>query len=126
MESTGYSVNYKAIASRSVLLPKLPLYSQRKSKIANALAIGLPVIMLSFVLASSANAEIACASTDFECQVALSERVEIELDERLALYHKQKEVQSKKEAVQREYMQQAHNLCIENPFALKDQKDCKR
>lgn len=110
----------------SLLLPELPLLKKRKSKLANFFSVAVPAAMLSFILINDAKAEPVCGSADFECKAAYAAEVERELDERLALYNKQQQLQLKKQQVQREHMKQAHNLCLEDPLTPKDERDCKR
>ena len=120
------SCNNRFNLKQSMLLPELPLLKKRKSKLANFLSVAVPSAMLSFILINDANATPVCGSTDFECKAAYAAEVERELDERLALYNKQQQLQLEKQQVQREHMKQAHNLCFEDPLTPKDERDCKR
>lgn len=120
------SYNKRFNLKQPVLLPELPLLKKRKSKLANFLSVAAPAAMLSFILINDANAAPVCGSADFECKAAYAAEVERELDERLALYNKQQQLQLEKEQVQREHMKQAHNLCLEDPLTPKIERDCKR
>lgn len=120
------SYNKRFNLKQPVLLPELPLLKKRKSKLANFLSVAAPAAMLSFILINDANAAPVCGSADFECKAAYAAAVERKLDERLALYNKQQQLQLEKEQVQREHMKQAHNLCFEDPLTPKDERDCKR
>ncbi|ACJ31175.1 hypothetical protein swp_4532 [Shewanella piezotolerans WP3] len=120
------SYNKRFNLKQPVLLPELPLLKKRKSKLANFLSVAAPAAMLSFILINDANAAPVCGTADFECKAAYAAEVERKLDERLALYNKQQQLQLEKEQVQREHMKQAHNLCFEDPLTPKDERDCKR